>query len=79
MNQTPLPASIPSLLGNVIPGRHVRINAASGIPKSPVVSVPAGSEAHGRPRVTLVKNGETVSGIRVECSCGEVIELDCHY
>jgi hypothetical protein len=33
----------------------------------------------GRPSVTLQRQGEVVSGIRIECGCGQVIELACAY
>ena len=36
-------------------------------------------EACSKPTVTLQKNGEIVSGIRVQCGCGQVIELACVY
>jgi len=35
------------------------------------------AKACGRPSVTLQRQGEVVSGIRIECSCGQVIELVC--
>ena len=31
------------------------------------------------PKVTLQKQGEVVTGIRIQCSCGQVIELNCVY
>src|SRR5271157_3122643 len=37
------------------------------------------STACGRPVLTLQRQGEVVSGIRVECACGQVIELKCVY
>jgi hypothetical protein len=33
----------------------------------------------GQPSVTLQRQGEVISGIRVECGCGQVIELACAY
>jgi hypothetical protein len=33
----------------------------------------------GQPSVTLQRQGEVVSGIRIECGCGQVIELACAY
>ena len=38
---------------------------------------PAGSCAH--PAVTLQRNGDVVTAIRVQCGCGQVIELNCTY
>jgi hypothetical protein len=37
------------------------------------------SEACPKPMVTLQKNGDIVSGIRVQCGCGQVVELSCIY
>lgn len=31
------------------------------------------------PSVTLQRQGDVVSGIRIECGCGQVIELACTY
>jgi hypothetical protein len=31
------------------------------------------------PSVTLQRQGEVVSGIRIECGCGQIIELACAY
>jgi len=33
----------------------------------------------GQPSVTLQRQGEVVSAIRIECGCGQVIELACAY
>lgn len=43
---------------------------------------PPKHEAHkasSPPKVTLQRDGERVTHIRVECSCGEVFELACEY
>jgi hypothetical protein len=43
-------------------------------------SLPSGGpDACAKPTVTLQRNGEIVSGIRVQCGCGQVIELNCVY
>jgi hypothetical protein len=54
--------------------------------KSAVTGKPAGAEAHSakpeacaKPQVTLQRNGDIVTGIRVQCGCGQVIELNCVY
>jgi hypothetical protein len=39
----------------------------------------AGTGACSKPVVTLKRNGATVSGIRVQCGCGQVIDLACVY
>jgi hypothetical protein len=38
-----------------------------------------GAGACSKPVVTLRRNGEVVSGIRIQCGCGQVIELSCVY
>ncbi len=37
------------------------------------------SKCCAQPTVTLQRQGEVVSAIRVECGCGQVIELACSY
>jgi len=32
-----------------------------------------------QPKITLQREGEVVSRIRIQCTCGQVIELDCTY
>jgi hypothetical protein len=39
----------------------------------------AGAGGPCEPRVTLQRDGERVSAIRIQCSCGQVIELVCVY
>src|SRR5271166_5139172 len=36
-------------------------------------------EACSKPVVTLKRNGDTVSGIRIQCGCGQVVDLACVY
>lgn len=47
----------------------------------PLPSAPADHATHssGMPKITLQRDGERVTHIRVECGCGEVIELACVY
>ena len=35
--------------------------------------------AHGELNIELKRDGERISRIRIQCRCGEVIELDCEY
>jgi hypothetical protein len=44
-----------------------------------VAHVHAPSAFAGQPVVTLDREGERVTGIRIECVCGQVIELTCSY
>ena len=39
----------------------------------------AHSEACREPAVTLQRDGEKITAIRIECVCGQVIELGCEY
>ena len=39
----------------------------------------AGGSAAGQPTLTLQRDGDKITGIRVECACGQVIELACSY
>jgi len=41
------------------------------------VAAPAGACA--KPVVTLQRQGDVVSSIRIQCGCGQVIELNCVY
>jgi hypothetical protein len=44
-----------------------------------VETSPAPPIAHGPPKITLEKQGGTITHIRVECCCGQVTELKCEY
>ena len=39
----------------------------------------AGAGGQCEPHVTLQRDGERVSAIRIQCGCGQVIELACVY
>jgi len=43
------------------------------------VANPAAHGAHGEPKVTLQREGNRVTGIHIQCSCGQVMELACVY
>jgi hypothetical protein len=34
---------------------------------------------HAQPLITLKREGDRVTTIRIECTCGQVIELACQY
>lgn len=36
-------------------------------------------KGHGAATLTLQKDGDVITGIRVECACGQVIDLACAY
>jgi hypothetical protein len=39
----------------------------------------AGASANLEPRLTFQRDGERITAIRLQCTCGHVIELDCVY
>jgi hypothetical protein len=39
----------------------------------------SGPHATCGPKVSLQRDGDRIASIRVECSCGQVIELNCVY
>lgn len=56
--------------------------ATSFSPFQPIPGAPvhgAASGGTGEPTVTLQREGDKIVGIRVECACGQVIELACSY
>src|SRR5689334_6851355 len=38
-----------------------------------------GHQSHGEPRVILQREGDTIVGIQIHCSCGQIIDLKCAY
>jgi hypothetical protein len=56
---------------------------AEGAPPFLPVQMSGNAPGHGphsgRPTITLERDGDRVTGIRVECACGQVIELACRY
>lgn len=44
-----------------------------------MTEMPAHSEDCAKPAIKVERTGELVSSIRIECSCGQVIELACVY
>jgi hypothetical protein len=65
------------------PGLKVVAKAEAGPAFAPL---PTSASAHlhattgpGKPVVTLQREGECVTGIRIECVCGQIIELACSY
>jgi hypothetical protein len=43
------------------------------------VASPVAHAAHGEPKVSLQRDGKRVTGIHIQCSCGQVMELSCVY
>jgi len=58
---------------------------APGAPKPPApaqsgsAAAPPSPANCATPKVTLQRQGDIVTGIVIQCSCGQVIELTCSY
>ena len=71
---TPLPLLPgPFVSGKTAPGTKGQV--ATTAPAAP----PPPAQNCAAPKVTLQKQGEVVTGIRIQCPCGQVIELRCVY
>lgn len=84
---------VPGALRAAEPSGSTRLKAVSSGPVQPLfqLATPAsrlndtnasatnGHTAHGEPKITLERQGEIVTHIRVQCGCGQVIELKCEY
>jgi hypothetical protein len=53
--------------------------ATSGPHANSNPGTPEGKAKKCAPIVDVEREGERITRIRVQCSCGEVIELDCQY
>ncbi len=51
--------------------------AESSIPGSPAPGGARNSQCE--PRVSIQRDGDRISGIHIQCSCGQVIDLACVY
>jgi hypothetical protein len=66
------PAASPRL--KVLPGQP------SPQPFQPMASaLPARSCGPEKPAVTLERDGDHVTRVRIQCPCGQVLELECVY
>jgi hypothetical protein len=57
--------------------RFVSLNS-SGIQAKAMHSL-ASASACDPPKITLQRDGDRITQIKIECSCGQVIELSCTY
>lgn len=46
---------------------------------APAPDSPANHKKVCEPRVSVQRDGDRVSGIRIQCNCGQVMDLACHY
>lgn len=83
----PLAAKVPAVSTGASFRMKVLANASGvTVPFQPLGALPgrfpapvAHGEHAGQPQVSLVRDGERITGIRVQCACGEVIALQCVY
>ena len=66
-------AFVSAVPDNVHPLAVPAASLVPGVPSEP------GTQPATAPGVTLRREGDRVTGIRVQCTCGEVIELNCVY
>lgn len=77
---TPLIASLKSSLAGTAAGpKPAAAFAPLAAPIDASRVAPAVQHAHGSVNIEVKKEGERISQIRVQCRCGEVIEIDCEY
>ena len=55
------------------------LNLKSPVAPARTPETQSAAPACGKPTVTLQRTGEIVSGIRVQCGCGQVVDLNCIY
>jgi hypothetical protein len=57
-------------------------NSAAQKPRAtpaPAKSPSVGGDACGAPVITMQHTGDVVSSIRIQCTCGQVVTLNCVY
>ena len=62
-----------------IPSTSAPFEVANPAKQKPEASSLAPHVPHGQPKVTLERQGELITHIRLECPCGQVTELKCEY
>jgi hypothetical protein len=72
----PTPPTPPSAPGNA-PARPTPEPAAAPTPAFRPLSAPPDPGCAGEPKLTLERDGERVTRITVQCTCGRTIELAC--
>ena len=68
----PISAPAPASFEPALPAKFKPESAAPA--PAPAPHIP-----HGPPKITLERQGEIITHIRIECSCGQVTELKCEY
>lgn len=74
------PAGGASSRATLLPRSAAPCVAPAGLPAAhPEPSVSAARPCSASPRVSLQRQGDLVTGIRIECVCGHIIDLACVY
>jgi len=74
---TVLKSAPPESVFATLPGKGPPPQSASAVAATAApVPAPGGC---AKPVVTLQRQGDVVSSIRIQCGCGQVIELNCVY
>jgi hypothetical protein len=84
MNESFLPLSHAALSGSATGGSGFRVTVVKeGGDLQSFQPLGRAGKAHSggqcEPSVTLQRDGDRVSAIRIQCSCGQVVELACVY
>ncbi len=86
MNADFVPFSAPKIEGtppHALPGKQVITNASTAVPFLPLaqraLDTPPSQHPHGEPEISLERQGNRVTRIKVHCPCGNIIELACEY
>lgn len=77
---SPLPAARPAPAPNLAPAPAAA--APASLPAFRPVCTPtahAGQPVLGEPKITLERDGDRVTKIKVQCVCGHIVELSCLY
>lgn len=61
------------------PPSAFEVSNTSNLKAAPSPSSAGSPPAACEPKITLERQGETVTHIRIQCSCGQVTELKCEY
>lgn len=64
-----------------LPSNGQSAKAAASVPSPATPSANGAAPAAGcvKPTITLQRDGDVVSSIRVQCACGQVIDINCAY
>ena len=88
MSENFVPLAVKASPGSTGESFRVKVLAnanGAAVPFQPLGALPGATlpVAHlkhsGQPQISLVRDGERITSVRVQCACGEVIELQCVY